>query len=170
VSAGDLLLSLGAVAFPVHVWAIVNILFILPAWLLRLSIWELAGGISYALLDALLESCVLWVGLVLLSFVLPRKWLADKFAALSSVLVWLLCAWAALVQFNFSIILQWGIEQMLPVLLGVVFSFGLVYWLVQRYGRLEGWIKLLTQRLAVLSYIYVIFDVLGVVVVVLRNL
>jgi hypothetical protein len=170
VSPGDILLSFGAIAFPVHVWAIVNILFILPAWLLRLSIWELAGGISYPLVDALLESAVLWIGLLALSFVLPRKWLANKFVALSSVLVWLLCAWAALVQFNFSLILQWGIEQMLPVLLGVVFSFGLVYWLVQRYGRLEGWIKMLTQKLAVLTYIYMIFDILGVVVVILRNL
>ena len=163
-------LSFGAIAFPVHVWAIINILAILPAWLLRLSIWELAGVISYPLVDALLESGILWMGLVGLSFVLPRKWLADKFVALSSALAWLLAAWAALVQFIYDRMLQWGPEQMVPGLLLVAVSFGLVYWLVQRYGRLEGWIKRLTQGLIVLTYFYMIFDLLGLVVVILRNL
>ena len=170
LSFGDLSLSFGAIAFPVHVWAIINILFVLPAWLLRLSIGELAGCISYPLLDALLESCVLWILFVGISFVLPRKWLADKFVALSSILVWLLAAWAALVQFNFSHILQWGPEQTIPGSLLVVFSLGLVYWLVQRYGRLESWIKRLVQGLAVVSYIYIVFDLLGLFVVILRNL
>ena len=164
------MLSFGAIAFPVHVWAIINILVIFPAWLLRLSIWELAGAISYPLVFALLESSILWIGLVALSYVLPRKWLADKFVALSSVLVWLLAAWAALVQFIYERILQWGLEQILPGLLLVAFSFGLVYWLVQRHGRLEGLIKRLTQGLAVLTYLYMIFDLLGLVVVIIRNL
>jgi hypothetical protein len=170
LSSGDLLLSFGAIAFPVHVWAIINILAIFPAWLLRLSIWELAGAISYPLVVALLESSILWIGLVVLSYLLPKNWLANKFVALSSVLVWLLAAWAVLVQFIYERILQWGPKQMLPGLIFVVFSFGLVYWLVQRHGRLEGWIKNLTQGLAILAYLYMIFDLLGLVVVILRNL
>jgi hypothetical protein len=170
LSAGDLSLSFGAIAFPVHVWAIINILVIFPAWLLRLSIWELAGAIGYPLVAALLESSLLWMGLVGLSHLLPRKWLADKFVAFSSVLVWLLAAWAVLVQYIFDHILQWGPGQLLPALLLVIFSFGLVYWLIRRYGRLEDWIKKLTQGLAVLTYFYIFLDLLGLVVVILRNL
>lgn len=169
LSPGDLSQSFGAIAFPVHVWAIINILAILPVWLLRASIWELAGVISYPLVDALLESCILWIGLVILGFILPKKWLADKFVVLSSVLVWLLAAWAALAQFFYDSLLQWGLTQILPGLVLVVLSFGLVYWLVQRRGRLEGWIKRLTQGLAVLTYFYVIFDLLGLAVVIIRN-
>jgi hypothetical protein len=170
LSAGDLTLSFGAIAFPLHIWAIINILIILPAWLLRLSIWELAGVISYPLVDALLESTIFWLGLVGLSFVLPRKWLADKFVALSSVLAWLLAAWAVLVQYIFIRIVLWGPLQILPGLLLAAFSLGLVYWLVRRFGRFEGWIKRLVQGLAVLTYIYIIFDLVGLVVVILRNL
>jgi hypothetical protein len=169
-SPGDLSLSFGAIAFPVHVWAIYNILLIFPAWLLRSSLWELAGGISYPLVDALLESSILWIGMVGLGFILPRKWLADKFVALSSAAVWLLAGWAAWVQFNYGRLLQWGPEQFLPGLLVVAVSFGLVTWLIQRYGRLEGWVKKLAQGLAVLTYIYIAFDVLGLVVVIIRNL
>lgn len=170
ISPGDLLLSFGAIAFPLHVWAILNLLAIFPAWLLRLSIWELAGAVSYPLLDALLESCVLWIGWVVLGFVLPRKWLADKFVALSSALVWILAAWAVLVQFIYDRLLQWGPAQLIPGLLLVMFSFGLVYWLIVRYKRLEDRIKRGAQGLAVLAYIYVIFDLLGLAVVIIRNL
>jgi len=170
LSSRDLSLAFVAIAFPVHVWAIINILDFLPAWLLRLSAWELAGVIGYALVEALLESGILWLVLVALGFVLPRKWLADKFVALSSILVWLLAAWVVLVQFIFGHILQWGPVQMVPGLLVVALTFGLVYWLVQRYERLDGWIKRLAQGLVVLTYLYMIFDLLGLVVVILRNL
>jgi hypothetical protein len=170
LSSGDLFLSFGAIAFPVHVWAIINILYILPAWLLRFSIWELAGAIGYPLVDAFLESCLLWIGLVALSFMLPKKWLSDKFVAMSSSMVWLLAAWAVLVQFIYKSILQWRFEQVLLGLLLVTFSFCLVYWMVQKYGRLEGWFKSLAQNLSVLSFFYVIFDLLGLAVVIIRNL
>ena len=153
-----------------HVWAIVNILYIFPAWLLRFSVWELAGVISYPLVDALLESCLLWLVLVGLGFLLPRKWLADKFVAISSALVWVMAGWAVLIQFFYKGMLLWGAGQMVAGLFLVLLSFGLVYWLVQRYGRLEGWIKGLAQRLAFLTYFYLIFDLLGLVIVILRNL
>jgi hypothetical protein len=170
LSSEDLSLSFGAIAFPVHVWAIINVLAIFPAWLLRLSIWELAGVISYPLVDALLESCILWTVLVGLSYILPKKWLANKFVGLSSALMWLLAAWAMLAQFIFDRIIEWGTGQLLPALLLVVLSFRLIYWLVQRYGRVEGWIKKITQALVVLAYIYVVADLLGLVVVIIRNL
>ncbi len=168
--AGDLLLAFGAIAFPIHVWAIVNILIIFPAWFIRLSMWELAGAISYPLVTALLESGLLWLVLVGLSFVLPKKWLADKFAALSSLIVWLLSAWVMLAQFIFVHILQWDLEFKIGGLVLVVVSIGLAFWLVHHFGRLEGWIKKLAQNLAVLTYLYIFFDLLGLVVIILRNL
>ncbi len=170
LSRGDLSLAFVAIAFPVHVWAIISILDFLPSWLLRLSIWELAGVIGYPLVDALLESCILWLVLVVFGLMLPRKWLADKFVALSGVLAWMLAAWAVLVQFIFGRILQWGPEQMVPGLLLVVFSFGLVYWLVQRYEQVENRIRKLVQGLVILTYFYLFFDLLGLVAVIVRNL
>jgi hypothetical protein len=161
---------MAGIAFPIHVWAIVIILITFPSWLLRLSMGELVGAISYPLVDALLESSILLLGFVLLAFILPSKWLADKFVALSSALAWLLAAWAVLVQFIYVRIVQWGPEKMIPGSLLVVFSFGLVYWLVQRYDQLGNLIKRLVQGLMVLAYLYLIFDMLGLVVVIVRNL
>jgi len=161
---------MAGIAFPIHVWAIVIILITFPSWLLRLSMGELVGAISYPLVDALLESSILLLGFVILAFILPGKWLADKFVALSSALAWLMAAWAVLVQFIYVRIVQWGPEKMIPGSLLVVFSLGLVYWLVQRYDQLGNLIKRLVQGLMVLAYLYLIFDMLGLVVVVVRNL
>jgi len=170
LAAGDLSLSFGAIALPLHVWAILNILAIVPAWLLRASLWELAGVISYPLVDALLESAILWIVLVGISFILPRRWLADRFVALSGIIVWILAAWAVLVQFIYGDLLQWSTGAILAGMLLVLVSLGLVYWLVHRSPRLEGWIKKGFQGLSVLTYVYMAFDVLGLVVIVLRNI
>jgi hypothetical protein len=169
LSRNDLLLSLGAIAFPLHIWAIINILIVIPAWLLRSSIWELAGAISYPLVDALLESCILWAGFIALSYMLPKKWFADRFVALSSILGWLLTAWVMLAQFIYLRIIQWNLEQILPGLLLVASSIGLVYWLVQKYGRFENRIKKLAQGLILLVYFYMLFDLLGLALIIIRN-
>jgi hypothetical protein len=170
LSFSDLSQSFGAIAFPIHIWVIINILVIFPAWLLRLSLPELAGSISYALVAALLESSILWAMMVGLGFVLPRKWLADKFVVLSSALVWLLTVWAMLGHFHFSNILQWGPEKFAAALILVVFTLMLVYWLIRRFARLEGWIQKGVQGLIVVSYVYIFFDLVGLAIVIFRNL
>jgi hypothetical protein len=167
---GDLAPSFGAVAFPIHVWAIINLLNVFPAWLLRMSIGELAGGIGYTLTDALLESAILWGVLVLLGLLLPKKWLAERFVAFSSLLAWLLALWAAVVQFQFGTILQFESWQLALGMLVVVLTFVGGFWAVRHFTRLEDRIRRLVQGLAVVTYVYIVFDVLGLVAVILRNL
>jgi hypothetical protein len=170
LTGGDLFLSFGAIAFPIHVWAIVNVLEVFPAWLLRLSLWELAGALGYSLAFAFLESGILWAVFVAFAYILPRRWLADKFVASSSLLAWLLAAWAILAQFIFGRILLWGLWGAIGAAVLAVASLGLAAWLVRRFTRLEQGVKWVTQRLAVLTYLYIFFDLLGLVVILLRNL
>lgn len=167
---GDLQLSYGGIAFVVHVWAFINILAILPVWVLRTSIWELAGAISYPLVEALLESSILWIGFVALSYLLPKKWLAVKFAVLSSALAWLLCLWVIFFHYQYERILEWGSTQILLGVLLVIFSFEGLHWLIQRYERFEKILKRLVRAIAILTYCYVLFDLLGLVVIVVRNI
>lgn len=167
---GDLWLSFGGIALVIHVWAITHILIKMPLWQLRMNIWELVGAISYTLVDALLESSIFWIGFVVLSYILPKKWLADKFAVLSSVLVWLLCFWAIYFQIEFNHVLEWGPKQILLGILLVVISCIDLYWLIHRIKSLEDGIKRFVRPLAILAYCYVLFDLLGLVIIVVRNL
>jgi hypothetical protein len=137
--------------------------------MLRASLWELVGAVSYPLVAALLESCVLWGVFVVLSFILPKNWFAVKYAALSIFLGWLLAAWAMLIQFIYLDIIRWSLVQVSLGLIVVVFSFGFATWLVHRFKRLEHWIKILAQRLVVLTYLYLLIDLLGVIILLVRN-
>jgi hypothetical protein len=163
------MLSLGAIALPIHVWAIVNVLIVIPAWMLRASLGELAGAISYPLVDALLESCVVWGLFIGISYALPRKWFSDHFVALSSALGWLLAGWAMAVQFTFLDIIVWDTWEMILGVLGIVVSLGLVYWLVRRFMGIQNVIKTVVQRLMVLTYFYMLFDLAGLVIIIVRN-
>lgn len=166
----DLFLSLGAIALPIHIWAIIHILQVFPAWLLRSSLWDLVGVISYPLVGALLESCIVWAGFILFGFILPKRWLADKFVALSSILAWVLAAWAVVVQFNFQHFLRWDRVGIGLGLLFIAFTLWIVSWLVRRFRRIEDLIKKIAQGIEVLGYFYIAFDLLGLAVILLRNL
>jgi hypothetical protein len=119
---------------------------------------------------ALLESCVLWVFFVILSFILPKNWFAIKYASLSIFLGWLLAAWAMLIQFIYLDIIRWSMVQVSLGLIVVVISFGFAYWLIHRFRRLEHWIKILAQRLLVLTYLYLLIDLLGLIIILVRNI
>jgi hypothetical protein len=138
-----------------------------------MTIWELAGAISYPLVEALLESSILWAGFVGLSYILPKKWLADKFAIISSASAWLLCFWAILLQseyVEFEHVLEWGPKQFLFGFLLVIIAVIDLNLLIHRIKSLEDRIKRLTQAFAILAYCYVLFDILGLVIILVRNM
>jgi hypothetical protein len=164
-----MVLMFGVCAFPVHVWAIVNLLRELPAWLLRLSIWELIGVISYVLVFALVESVAFLVALLVLAALLPAKLLRDRFVAVGTMLVVITTAWAIAAHYNADAIRLWGLRQF--ALWGALYLVSvLVGWaLVYRFKRLQGIVVAVAERLVVLSAAYVVLDLLGVGIVVLRN-
>jgi hypothetical protein len=157
------------IAFPIHVWAILNLFNIIPAWLLKSSFWELCGAIGYTLAGALFESLIVWALFLILGILLPRSWFARKQAALSGSLAWVLAGWAILAQYKFSDMLQLDSSMQLAGLFLVILSCALVFWLVSHYGFIEQSLQQVAQRLEILTYLYVFFDMLGLVVVILRN-
>jgi hypothetical protein len=68
----DLWLLFAACVLPTHIWAIVNILREVPAWVKRMNTFQMVGVMSYdmavfALPDALLP----FLGLLILAAILP---------------------------------------------------------------------------------------------------
>ncbi|MEZ4646483.1 MAG: hypothetical protein R3E31_27805 [Chloroflexota bacterium] len=159
-----------ACAFPIHVWLIINVMREVPAWILRLSIWDLVGVISYSLMFALLETSVIFAGIVLLGFIVPGRFFRHKFVALSTMLVFVTSIWFVILQYNSWIIefkrpfitLIWGLTYLIAVIIG--------YWFVNRRPKLEAGINNFVQRLGVLSFIYIFLDVVGLIIVIIRNI
>lgn len=165
----EIALVFTACVFPVHVWTIINVLREVPAWVLRLSAWELVGVISYALVVALLESVLFLLGLVLLGVLLPPSVLGDGFVAQDSMVVLLTTLWAIVAHYNDDVIRLWGLRQFALGGIAYLLSLVLGYGLVRRFQALKRAFNSVVERLSLLSWVYLFADLTALVVVFVRN-
>lgn len=170
ISRDDLVVVFAVSVFVIHVWAIYNLLKEIPAWILRLSYWELAGVISYSLLFALVESVIVLIFLIILAAILPARVFRDKFVAISTVFVFLAAVWIIPVRIYENTIRSWGAVGMLGVLSLAAISFASSYLVVMKSQKIEQFINTLMQRVTLLAYIYVFIDVAAVIIVLSRNI
>jgi hypothetical protein len=168
ISLQDIGLVFAACIIPIHLWAILNLLHELPAWFIRLSLGELAGVIAYTQSFALLESLLVLACLLILGLLIPSQWIANRFVVLSSLLIFIVSLWSVVVQYNYDLIRTWGLRQFLPWMILFLISMAAPFFVI-RVEKSSMLIKTIVKRLAVLSVLYVIVDVVSVIVVVLRN-
>ncbi len=173
-----------ATAFPLHVWAIVLILMDLSWVAERTNYWDAIGVASYGLMFALFESLVFFVILVLIGFVLPRKWKEIKCIALLGTLLVVTALWAIIGQLYFLLDLSFpvslilflaGQEHPLWILYGGLFlivaptvtfaAFAATY--SEKYQIV---FLALLDRLSPLMGLYIFLDIIGIVIVIIRNL
>jgi hypothetical protein len=168
----DIVLVFAACAVPVYSWSIVAFLERMPGWLLFLSLWDLMGAFAYTQAFAFLESAAVLLALILLSVILPARFLRDRFIAQGGMIVFLTVAWAVALRYargNASVAF-WSLKTLLLWLVLYSVSVGVPCLLINRYGRLEHIIDALVERLTVLLYFYVPITLLSIVVVILRNI
>jgi len=171
-------------AFPIHLWTII-LVFDDFAWVAdRTEVWDAAGVGAYGLLYAFIESLVAFAIVVLLGFLLPRRWSQERrLGALSvGILGTALCA--ILAQRNF--LPKLGVAQALgPLLLRsghplwILYGLAIVLigllvilpaYLVSSSRRLTLWTSKLVDRLSLLTTFYLLFDLVALVIVIGRNL
>lgn len=166
----DLVLAFAACAFPVFVWSILNVLREVPAWVLRLNVWDLIGMLAYTQAFALVESIMIFLAFTVLSIVLPTRILRDKFVAQTGMVVVLSSVWGILAHHDQQIIGPDHLMQLAFWFVVYLVSVGAFYVLVDRNERLEKLVCSLINRLAVVSFVYVGVGFLGVFVAILRNI
>jgi hypothetical protein len=166
----DIVLVFGACAVPAYSWTVLILFRRLQSFLTvySLNLWDLIGVLAYALTFAFLESAIYLLSLILLSAILPVRFFRQRFVAHGSVVVLLTAVFAMAFHYRPVTGLSartFGIGLALYAALN-----GALYVLIRRYGRLEAFINAFTERLTVLLYVYITLTVLGVTVVVVRNL
>lgn len=162
------------IIFTIHVWVILNFAYIVPALRLRLTLGELLGVLSYVLAFALLESMVFLTALLLLAFVLPRRWLLEKIVVRGAVIVVISVLWMVPVHYSAEIISVFFntafLRQSFWFL--VIGTFLFTVWdLIQvadRHPALYRAILTSIERLGAVSWFYFLADLMGVFVVVYR--
>lgn len=168
-SKQDIALTFAVCAFPVHVWAIINLFREIPAWMLRLSLWELTGVIAYTLVFALVESVILLFALLVLSALLPARFLRDRFVSLGTGIVFLTSIWAVVAHYNDEAIRLWGLGRFLIAAALYLLSIVGVSVLIAHFQRIGVVMVSFAERLAIVSFVYISIDVLAVMVIIARN-
>jgi len=170
-------------AFPLHVWTIV-LAFRDFSWLSeRTNSWDAIGVASYGLIFALLESVLVFLVAVLLGFLIPKKWNGSHRIAVLGVLVLVTSLWAMFSYLFFmlnmtvpgeAIIFMAGLAHPLRFLYAVgLVIVGLtvvlpVYFVLRSEKFLKG-MQGLFERLSLLTMFYLFFDVVGLVIILVRN-
>ena len=146
--------------------------------------WDAVGVASYGLVFAFIESMVFFMAITLLGLAIPRTWQEDRRVALLSVLALVSTLWAIEGQAYFI----WGSyvpEQVLRYIASSEHPLRLLYaaalamvvptiiipvYLVLKSDRFLNLIQGLTERLSLLTMFYLFFDVLGLIVIIVRNI
>ena len=171
-------------AFPLHLWALI-LIFRDVSWVAeRTNLWDAIGVASYGLVFAFIESVLFFIAITLLGLVIPRTWQEDRRIALLSVLALMTTLWAIEGQAYFL----WGSYVPEHVLRYIAYSehpLRLLYaaalaivvptiiipiYLVMKSDRFLNLVQGLTERLSLLTMFYLFFDLLGLIVIIVRNI
>ena len=170
-------------AFPLHLWTIILALKDFSWVAERSTAWDAIGALSYGLVFAFLESTVIFLAVALLGFLIPRQWDERKRIALLSVLVLVTGFWAIAGQIYFL----WNLslpQQAILLLsrsshpLRILYALALVLvvptvlvptWLMLRSAQSIRFFMGISERLSLLASLYLVFDALGLLVVLIRN-
>jgi hypothetical protein len=163
-----------SIIFPVHFWAMIVFLRELPSYLFRMKIWDILGVLAYTQLIALVDSLLLLMTMLILAFLLPRKWFLAHFSAQALVLAYTLIL----------IILPLHILDLLPenlafigtpafiIIWAVVLSMICLVLSVKiiHSEKVENACHAFQDKISVVSLVYLAISLTGLLIIIGRNL
>ncbi len=162
------------VVFFVYGWALYRFFFHVPSWLYYWQIWDVLVLACYVLAYALVESLLVFTAVWLLALLLPKRWLRECFAICGTSLVALLALGAFLLQRKAAQLMEMELGQLVLYPLLALLAILLAAWgLNQVYRRvplLERLARELANRMVIFAYLYPPLSLIGLIVVLVRNL
>lgn len=189
LARGDLITLFLVVAFPIHAWSIFMIMQDFQ-WVMErtVSVWDGIGYASYSLTFALFESIVIFIIVWLLSLLLPAHWKSNKTIAGMSMVIISVSIWAILNQlffFYYNTPFVGSIPQLFigsdhPIrwfyaivgagFLLVIGSIVFPIFLINKNKKFTNTVLSVIDRLIILSGLYIVLDIAGIIVIIIRNL
>lgn len=171
-------------AFPLHAWTLL-MAFRDFAWVaLRTYTWDAIGLVSYSLVFTLLETMAAFLLVLLVGFLVPLRWDLDKRLAMLGTLFLVVASWSIaskiytafdspvpiwLLDFmradGHILRILWGIAGMLVIVSAVIPAAVLL----KRASATKA-VHSVFEKLVVLSSFYVFLDLIGIVIIIIRNL
>lgn len=170
-------------AFPLHLWALIMIFRDISWVTQRTNLWDAIGVASYGLIFAFVESLITFLVVALLGLLIPNQWYADRRIAFLSLLILITAVWGIIAQ----LLIIWNISLpasaiqflrnsghplriLYAACLAVVAPTILLpaYFFV-RSNKSVAFMQSLMERLSLLTGLYLFFDLLGLIIVIIRN-
>ena len=145
--------------------------------------WDAIGVASYGLVNALIESVLLFLAIVLIGLLISTKWREDRRIALLSIITFITAFWAIEGQAYFI----WGsylpaqflryvesAEHPLRLLYAaalaiVVPTIVIPVYLVLKSDRFLNLVQGFIERISLLTMLYLFFDIVGLIIIIIRN-
>jgi hypothetical protein len=170
-------------SLPLHFWTLI-LAFRDLSWLIeRSNLWDAIGVASYGLIFAFVESVLVFLIALVLGFLISEHWHQQR-VALLSILVLITALWSmagqlhALSGMSFPIwFLDFLAQQEHPV--RVLYLIGLLLvsltvlpptYLILKSNKALRFVRELIDRLTLLAILYLLFDIVGLVIVIIRNI
>jgi len=170
VSRQETFFAFVACSFPIYIWTFYKIFNQIPAWIIKLNIWEVASVSAYAVAFSLFESLLLCLFFLIIGGILPERFFRKKFVAHVMMMMMVSSIWAVIAQFSYSEVYGWTFAELLPWLSVYLFSIFIIYFLVQRFDQLANVVHRVVQGISVLATLYIFVGVIGLVIVIIRNI
>ena len=170
-------------AFPLHLWTII-LAFRDFSWVSeRTNSWDAVGVLSYGLIFAFIESAAVFLVTIFLGLLVSKKWEENRRNTLLGSLALIASLWAMASYLFFilnvsisSNIIGFLVNLAHPLrflyavsLVLVGLTVALPAYFVLRSEKFFKGVQSLFERLSLLTLFYLFFDVVGLVIVVIRN-
>ena len=154
------------------------------SWLTeRTNAWDAVGVVSYGLVFAFLESVIIFLVVALLGYLASERWDQDRRIALLTILVLVSAFWAMLSQLYFlaefslpgpiiALLVQSSHPlRVLYAAIWVIVALSVIapVLLVLRSDRAFRFVRGMIERLSLLTMFYLFLDVVGLAIVIIRN-
>ena len=170
-------------AFPLHLWTLIMVFRDLSWVAERTNAWDAVGLAAYGMIFAFAESVFIFAIVAFLGLFTPRSWTYERRIGFLSLLVLILSLWAMFSQLYFlwNMSLPHAVAQFLrssshPFRFIYAGTFALVFltvllpvYLFIKSNKGIAIMQDLVERFASVATVYLFFDLLGLIVVLIRN-
>lgn len=170
-------------SFPLHFWTLI-LAFRDLSWLIeRSNLWDAIGVASYGMIFAFAESVLVFLIALVLGFLISKHWHQQR-VALLSILVLVTALWSMAGQLHALLgmpfpgwFLNFIAQQEHPV--RVLYGIGLLLvsitmllptYLILKSNKALRFVWELIERVSLLAILYLLFDIVGLVIVIIRNI
>jgi hypothetical protein len=141
-----------------------------PAWILKLNLWEMVGVIAYTQAFALFETIILVLLFVIAAFILPGRLLRDNLKVSSALIMLVFACWMLVLHYRFRWIENENHQRLALWGLSFILAVAAAIWVSNKWERLRSPVGQITSRLSVLVGLYLFIDFISILIIVIRNI